>query len=90
MNKILTAFLAGFFLMATQSFAVDTTCADKAMEKKLAGAAKASFIKKCEKDAAAASPKAACEAKASEKKLHGAAKTSFVKKCEKTRLPGKP
>lgn len=85
MNKILTTLLAGVFLMATQSFAADTTCADKAMEKKLAGAAKASFIKKCEKDATAASPsaKAACEAKAGEKKLYGAAKASFVKKCEK-------
>lgn len=83
MNKILTTLLVWFFLMATQAFAADTTCADKAMEKKLAGAAKASFIKKCEKDAAAASPKAACEARASEKKLYGAAKTSFVKKCEK-------
>lgn len=83
MNKIMAALLAGFFLMATQSFAADATCEARAAEKKLAGAAKASFIKKCEKDAAAASPKAACEAKAGEKKLYGAAKTSFVKKCEK-------
>lgn len=83
MNKIMTALLAGFFLVATQSFAADSTCEAKAAEKKLAGAAKTSFIKKCEKDAAAASPTAACEAKAAEKKLHGAAKTSFVKKCEK-------
>ena len=83
MNKIMAALLAGVFLMATQSFAADMTCEARAAEKKLAGAAKASFIKKCEKDAAAASPKATCEAKAGEKKLYGAAKTSFVKKCEK-------
>ncbi len=83
MNKIMAALLVGFFLMGTQAFAADATCAAKAAEKKLAGAANNSFIKKCEKDAAAASPKAACEAKAGEKKLRGAAKNSFVKKCEK-------
>ena len=32
----------------------DTTCAARAVEKKLAGAAQASFMKKCEEDAAAA------------------------------------
>jgi hypothetical protein len=38
-------------------------------EKKLAGAAKASFLKKCEKDATVA-----CQAASKEKKLSGAAK----------------
>jgi hypothetical protein len=59
-------------------------CEAKAAEKKLAGAAKTSFLKKCEADAAAAAPAGgdACEAKAAEKKLAGAAKTSFVKKCQ--------
>ena len=51
--------------------------------KALAGAAKASSIKKCEKEAkAAAAP--SCEAKAVDKNgkpLAGAAKNSFVKKC---------
>lgn len=56
MNKILVALLAGVFLMATQVYAADASCDAKAAEKKLAGAAKNSFIKKCEKDAAAASP----------------------------------
>jgi hypothetical protein len=51
-------------------------CAGAADQKKLAGAARTSFIKKCESDAGAA-----CEAKATEKKLAGAAKTSFTKKC---------
>jgi hypothetical protein len=37
-----------------------------------------SFLKKCEKDAAAA-----CDTAAAEKKIHGAAKTSFTKKCVK-------
>jgi hypothetical protein len=60
------------------------TCEAQATEKKLAGAAKSSFIKKCEKDSpvTAAAPKApSCEDKAAEKKLAGAAKSSFVKKC---------
>jgi hypothetical protein len=44
--------------------------------KKLAGAAKTSFMKKCETDA-----KTACSKSAAEKKLAGAAKASFEKKC---------
>ena len=58
-------------------------CEAKATEKKLAGAAKDSFMKKCEKDAMEHGAAAGCEAKATEQKLAGAAKTSFVKKCEK-------
>ena len=58
-------------------------CEAQATEKKLAGAAKDSFMKKCEKDAVEHSAAAGCEAKATEQKLAGAAKTSFVKKCEK-------
>jgi hypothetical protein len=56
-------------------------CEAQATEKKLAGAAKTSFVKKCETDAGA-SATASCDAQATEKKLAGAAKTSFVKKCE--------
>ena len=89
MNKIMITLIAGFFLMATQAYAADPACEAKASEKKLAGAAKNSFMKKCEKDAAAASPVAACEAKAGEKKLYGAAKNSFVKKCVKDAAPAK-
>ncbi|MBC6958634.1 MAG: hypothetical protein DWB43_03735 [Lautropia sp.] len=63
-------------LFVTAAFAAGPTCTDRADEKKLHGAARTSFIKKCEKDAAPA-----CEAAAAEKKLRGAAKTSFVKKC---------
>jgi hypothetical protein len=60
-------------------------CATKAAEKKLAGAAKSSFMKKCEADAKAPAkaPASSCEARAAEKKLAGAAKNSFMKKCEK-------
>jgi hypothetical protein len=68
--------------------AAGATCDAKAIDKNgkpLAGAAKASSIKKCEKDTkAAAAP--ACAAKAIDKNgkpLAGAAKNSFVKKCEK-------
>ena len=53
-------------------------CTAAAAEKKLAGAAKTSFLKKCQKDAAAT-----CDTAAAEKKIHGAAKTSFTKKCTK-------
>ena len=56
-----------------------SNCEAQATEKKLAGAAKTSFVKKCESDAPATM--AACDAKAAEKKLAGAAKTSFTKKC---------
>jgi len=52
------------------------TCAAQSKEKKLAGAAEKSFLKKCEADA-----KATCDASAKDKKLAGAAQTSFVKKC---------
>jgi hypothetical protein len=58
-------------------------CDAQAAEKKLAGAAKNSFIKKCVKTEAASGAGEACAAKAAEKKLAGAAKNSFVKKCEK-------
>jgi len=62
--------------MAGGAMAGGGSCAAMAAEKKLAGAAKNSFVKKCESDATAA-----CDAKAAEKKLAGAAKTSFTKKC---------
>jgi hypothetical protein len=59
----------------TLAFA-DPTCVAQATDKKLAGAAKTSFLKKCQADAAAA-----CDKQAADKKLAGAAKTSFTKKC---------
>ena len=52
------------------------SCSAAATEKKLAGAAKTSFMTKCENDA-----RATCEASSKEKKLAGAAKTSFENKC---------
>jgi hypothetical protein len=67
-------------LASTAAFAANPACDAQAAEKKLAGAAKSSFIKKCEKDATEAAT-TACTAQATEKKLAGAAKSSFTKKC---------
>jgi hypothetical protein len=58
-------------------------------EKKLAGAARTSFVNKCEKDAAPAG-NAACEKSAADKKLAGAAKTSHIKKCMADAATKKP
>ena len=70
-RTILAIALAAFAVQASAA-----TCAAESAERKLAGAAKTSFLKKCEADA-----KATCDASAKEKKLSGAAQTSFVKKC---------
>jgi hypothetical protein len=74
-------------LMSTSAFAGD--CAKTADEKKLAGAARASFIKKCEKDTAP-TPSAACEKSATDKKLAGAARTSHIRKCMADEAAKKP
>ena len=68
----LAALLAGAPALA---FA-DDSCAMQASGKKLAGAAKTSFMTKCAKDAADS-----CDKQAADKKLAGAAKTAFTKKC---------
>lgn len=52
------------------------SCTAAATERKLFGAAKTSFLKKCEKDATTG-----CESAAANRKLVGAAKNSHVKKC---------
>jgi hypothetical protein len=81
-KSLISIAVAVLGLLAAPAFAA-SDCEAKAGEKKLAGAAKTSFIKKCEKDAAggamAASP--ACEKSAADKKLAGAAKNSHIKKC---------
>ena len=63
-------------VFASGSYAQSPSCKMQSGEKKLAGAAQTSFMKKCETDA-----KAACDKKAAEQKLAGAAKNSFTKKC---------
>jgi len=67
------------FGIALALFAVQVsaaTCNAMATEKKLAGAAKSSFVQKCEKDA-----RAKCEASADKKTLSGAARNSYIIKC---------
>ena len=86
-KSLLTALITACALFAGQAFAADSGCEAKAVDKNgkaLAGAAKTSFLKKCEKDAGAGAAGAACETKAVDKNgkaLAGAAKTSFMKKC---------
>jgi len=65
---------AAFGLVSAPAFAA--ACKVEATNKKLAGAALASFMKKCESEAVAA-----CDARAAERKLAGAAKASYTKKC---------
>lgn len=89
MKKLTTVLSLAAALLAAPAFASShkeapemaaapaASCEATAAEKKLAGAAKTSFLKKCHKDAGTS----ACDTKASEKKLAGAAKTSFLKKC---------
>ena len=74
-TSILTLALAA---CATPALAANAACESAAKEKKLAGAAYNSFMKKCEADAGGA---AACDKMADDKKLAGAARTSFTKKC---------
>lgn len=88
-KTLLTALIAACTLFAGQAFAANADCEAKAVDKNgkaLAGAAKTSFMKKCEKDgaappAAAAAASPACEKSAADKKLAGAAKKSHIKKC---------
>jgi psiF repeat-containing protein len=72
---VLAAMAFALFGGPTLAFA-DPSCVAQATDKKLAGAAKTSFMKKCDADAAAS-----CDKQAADKKLAGAAKTSFTKKC---------
>ncbi len=67
---------AAICLASSAAFADGATCKSTSADKKLAGAAATSFMKKCETDA-----QKTCDATAAEKKLFGAAKTSFTKKC---------
>jgi len=83
------ALILALTALSGQVFAA-STCEAQATEKKLAGAAKSSFLKKCQKDnpTPAAAPKApTCADKAAEKKLAGAAKSSFLKKCSAEAAP---
>jgi predicted negative regulator of RcsB-dependent stress response len=72
MKKLAIAVL----LSALSTAAYADSCKGQATEKKLAGAALNSFMKKCQSDA-----QKSCDTTAAAKKLNGAAKTSFTKKC---------
>jgi hypothetical protein len=63
-------------LFAFQLAYAETACEMKAAEKKIFGAAKNSFVKKCEKDA-----RAICEKDDVSKRTSGAAKEAHIKKC---------
>jgi hypothetical protein len=58
-----------------------SSCVAKAAEKKLAGSAKTSFLKKCENDA-----RAVCENDNVSQRLSGAAKAAHIKKCVKNAI----
>jgi hypothetical protein len=73
-------FAVAMILFGNTAFAANPSCEAQAAQKKLAGAAKSSFVTKCDKDATAAAT-TACTSQATKKKLAGAAKSSFVKKC---------
>jgi hypothetical protein len=75
-DKAMKGLILTAALLVTGSSAYAESCKVEAGNKKLAGAAMTSFMKKCQTDAAAA-----CDKSAAEKKLSGAAKTSFTKKC---------
>jgi len=86
MKKWLFLPLTAIFL-AQIAVAAPGACEAQAVDKNgkpLAGAAKQSFMKKCEREQGA-DKAAACEAKAVDKNgkaLAGAAKQSFMKKCQ--------
>lgn len=75
--------IAALFSFAAAAQAQGASCAATSADKKLAGAAKNSFMKKCESDA-----KSTCTMQADEKKIYGAAKNSFVTKCTKDAVAG--
>jgi hypothetical protein len=74
---VLTAGVAGGAQAQTAS------CKASAGEKKLAGAALASFMKRCESDATSA-----CHHAAGARKLSGAARTSFTTRCLRDKVGG--
>jgi len=76
MNKSIVVALCALLLTGGTALAQEATCVAAAAERKLSGAARTSFLTKCEKDA-----RARCELGASERKLYGAARTSHVNKC---------
>ena len=71
---LLACFLAASAYAQGTTPATPATCKSQAADKKLAGAALTSFMKKTD-------AQAACDTSAADKKLNGAARTSFTRKC---------
>ena len=79
MTKTIALAALTLCLAAAPSLAVASdSCTVQAAGKKLAGAAKTSFMTKCTKDATDD-----CDKQAADKNLKGAAKKSFTAKCVK-------
>lgn len=75
--KLLMAMLClGLLTVSVQAADTPSTCTSNAMDKKLAGAAKTSFMTKCRLDT-----ESRCNQAANDKRLSGAARTSFASKC---------
>ncbi|MGU3496316.1 hypothetical protein ACLBXM_19930 [Xanthobacteraceae bacterium A53D] len=72
MKAIITAAV----LIAMSVPAIADSCVATADAKKLAGAARGSFIGKCKRDAVTS-----CTTQSADRKLAGAAKSSFMNKC---------
>ncbi|MBL8491500.1 MAG: hypothetical protein JNM82_12030 [Rhodocyclaceae bacterium] len=95
MKRLMTALVASLFASAVFAQAAGGTCEAQATEKKLAGAAKSSFMKKCEREAKAAEGKTAktaqqekmktCNKEAGEKKLKGKDRKAFMSDCLKNK-----
>lgn len=87
MKKLVLAIFAVFMMAPVYAQPSAGGCEAKALSKDgkpLAGAAKASFMQKCERESGAGAKAAACEAKALSKDgkpLYGAAKDASIKKC---------
>lgn len=79
MQIVRIAVVAAAALFTAHAYA-SPACEAAANDKKLSGAARTSFVTKCDKDATAAAQKT-CDAQAADKKLAGAAKNSFTQKC---------
>lgn len=87
MKKLVLALLTAFIVVPVYAQSSVGGCEAKAVSKDgkpLAGAAKASFMQKCERESGTGAKAAACEAKALSKDgkpLYGAAKDASIKKC---------
>lgn len=84
MNRILLGALSALLCLHLASAeAAGLSCSAQAAAKKLSGAARTSFMGKCQREA-----RATCAIAAAKKKLAGAARTSFTEKCVRDAVGG--